>query len=325
MKLVVIIPALNEEATVGEVIRAMPDPWGKIDRVETIVIDDGSTDNTVQVARDAGSTVVSHKSWRGLGVAFRTGLQAALNAGADFLVNIDADGQFDPADIPRLVDPLMQEQADFVTASRFADPELTPQMPRIKLMGNRWMSSLISKLTRRHFHDVSCGFRAYTRDTALRLSLLGEFTYTQEVFLNLAFHGARIMEVPLKVQGVRKFGQSRVAKSVFRYGINTARIIFRTYRDYKPMKFFGWIALVLLLAGIGFASFLLVHYVRVGQLFPHRWAGFVGAFLIASAFACLIIALLADMLDRQRIILEELLYLMRRQSYITGEKRDADT
>ena len=127
-------------------------------------------------------------------------------------------------------------------------------MPRIKLWGNRMMSRLISRLAGQTFHDVSCGMRCYSRRAALHLHLLGRFTYTQEVFLNLAFKQMRIVEVPIKVRGEREYGRSRVAGSLWRYALRTAQIIFRCYRDYHPLRFFGGAALLLMLPAFGFGG-----------------------------------------------------------------------
>ena len=125
-----------------------------------------------------------------------------------------------------------------------------PEMPWVKRWGNRMMSRLISRLAGERFYDVSCGMRCYGRRAALQLHLLARFTYTQEVLLNLAFKQLRIVEVPLRVRGEREHGESRVAASLWRYGLRTAQIIFRSYRDYRPMRFFGGIALALAAAGL---------------------------------------------------------------------------
>ena len=231
LSLLVTIPALNEERTVADVIRGIPRDIPGVSRVDVLVVNDGSTDRTAERATDAGAHAIHHRSPRGVGAAFQTALQHAIDRGADLIVSIDADGQFDPADIPALVKPIVAGEADFVTASRFQNPDLTPEMPRIKRWGNRMMSRLISRLTGETFHDVSCGFRCYNRRAALNLHLLGRFTYTQEVFMNLAFKNLRIVEVPVRVRGVREFGESRVAGSVLKYALNTSRIIFRCYRD----------------------------------------------------------------------------------------------
>ena len=146
----------------------------------------------------------------------------------------------------------------------------------------------------------------------MHLNLLGGFTYTQEVFLNLAFKKRRIAEVPIKVRGQREFGKSRVASSIPRYALNTIRIILQCYRDYRPMKFFGWIAMVLMVLGGLLVGFLLGWYVIYGSFTPHKWAGFVGVSLFTMGLLVLWFGMIGDMLDRHRIYLEELLYEQRR-------------
>ncbi|MGB2865911.1 MAG: glycosyltransferase family 2 protein [Sedimentisphaerales bacterium] len=315
MKLVIIIPALNEERTIGDVITTVPSRIDGVDEIEIIVVDDGSTDRTKCVAISAGASVISHCRNEGVGAAFKTGIKAALMKGADVIVNIDADGQFDPQDIPVLVKPVLEGKADFVTASRFKEPSLIPQMPKIKIWGNKKMAWLISLLTGDKFYDVSCGFRAYSRDTALKLTLVGQFTYTQETFLDLAFKGATIVEIPLVVRGERGFGESRVASNLWKYAAMTSKIIFRAFRDYKPLRFFGIISLPFLVSGTLLEIFLILHYILSGQFSPHKWAGFSGASLIVLGLIFFIIGLVADMLDRIRLNQEELLYFERERAY----------
>lgn len=311
LRLIVVIPALNEEATIERVVRAVPRSMPGVGQVDVLVIDDGSTDRTASLARKGGAEVVHHSTPRGVGSAFQTALYEAIDHGADLIVNIDADGQFDPADIPRLVAPVASGEADFATASRFVDPALVPEMPWIKRWGNRQMSRLISGMTKQRFHDVSCGMRCYNRRAALSLNLLGRFTYTQEVFLNLAYKHMRIVEVPISVRGVREFGESRVAGSIFKYASKTSRIIFRCYRDYHPMRFFGTLGAALLVLSLMFGGFLVAHYLVNHQLSPHKWAGFVScgfAFLSVFMFFA---GMIGDMLNRHRVYLEELLYRQR--------------
>ena len=179
MKLVIIIPALNEEYTVGDVITAVPSQIDDVDEIEIVVVDDGSTDRTKVVAESVGAFVISHTTNHGVGAAFHTGIKTALMKGADVIVNMDADGQFNPLDIPILVQSILEGKADFVTASRFKDSSMIPQMPRIKIWGNKRVAQLISLLTGQKFYDVSCGFRAYSRDIALKLTLFGQFTYSE--------------------------------------------------------------------------------------------------------------------------------------------------
>ena len=311
--LVVVLPALNEERTVGEVLEAIPRAIPGIDRVQAVVVDDGSTDATAEVARQAGARVVSHPSRRGVGAAFATGIDTALHMGADYIVNMDADGQFDPADIPALLAPLLEGRAEFATCTRFGKKEYVPEMPWVKNWGNRMMCRIINWIIwGADFTDVSCGFRAYTRETALRLNLFGQFTYTQESFIDLAAKGVRMVEVPLRVRGVREFGKSRVASSLWRYGTNALLIILRSMRDIRPLKFFGLIAAGLLALGLSLGVFVLGWWAATGGTTPFRSVLIGSATFLMLGFVVGVLALLADMIGRLRRRQEELLLIARR-------------
>lgn len=309
--LLVAMPALNEAQSIDRVIRAVPDQIQGVGSVRVLVVDDGSTDATADIARQAGAEVLRHAVRRGVGGAFQSAARWAMEQDVDYLVTIDADGQFDPADIPSLVAPVANDEADFVTASRFVDPSMTPEMPAAKRWGNRVMSRIVSLIARRRFYDVSCGMRCYSRRALLNLHLMGEFTYTQEVFLNLAFKGLRITEVPVAVRGQREHGHSRVARNLFRYAWQAMKIIVRCYRDYHPMRFFGRLALVLMLPGILLLLFLVGYYAIEGRFTPHKWAGVLGIGLVLLGLMSLHIGAIGDMLNRQRTYLEEILYRQR--------------
>lgn len=312
--LVVIIPCFNEEKTIGEVVSSIPGTIAGIEKIDIVVIDDGSTDQTVAEAIKSGAKVVSHPKNMGVGAAFQTGIQQALSMGADVMVNLDGDGQFNARDIPKLLEPIVEGRADFVTASRFKDSHLVPTMPWIKKWGNRRMSSLISMLAGQKFYDVSCGFRAYSSEALFHLNLLGKFTYTQETFLDLAYKGLKIVEVPLKVRGERKHGKSKVAGSILKYAFNSTKIIFRTLRDYKPLKFFGAISAILFLISFGLGAFFFIHYFQTGKFSGHLWAGFTSGFMLLFSFLFLVTGLLADMFDRIRINQERMLYLEKKRN-----------
>ena len=316
MKLVVTIPALNEAATIGTVISGVPRKIHGINEIEVIVVNDGSTDATADEAAAAGALVVNLHNRPGLGKVFGTGFERAMRRGADIIVNIDGDGQFDPADIPRLVKPILDGEADFVTCSRFADPELWPEMPRLKFWGNRVVTGIINWVCGgTSFSDVSCGFRAFNREAAYRLTLFGRFTYTQETFIDLFAKGLRMAEVPLKVRGVREHGKSRVASSIFKYATNSLPIILRAMRDIQPLKFFGGIAALLFVPGMLLGGFVTGYYIINGKTSPFTSLITMSGITITLSFLLGVLALLADMLGRHRKITEELLYLARRKVY----------
>jgi glycosyltransferase involved in cell wall biosynthesis len=322
MKLVVTIPALNEEKTIGQVVSGVPRNIPGITDTEVIVMNDGSTDRTAEIAERAGAIVINITGRPGLGAIFRTGLERAMRRGADIICNIDGDGQFNPCDIAKLVQPILDDGADFVTCSRFADPKLWPDMPKVKFYGNRAVTRIINWVCGgTKFSDVSCGFRAFNREAAYRLTLFGRFTYTQECFIDLFSKGMRIAEVPLKIRGVREHGKSRVASSVFKYAVSSLPIILRAMRDIQPLKFFGMIALTFFTPGLLAGLFVTSWYFYTGW-FDHRYrtSPFTQLITISGVLITLsvimgVLALLADMLGRHRKISEELLYLARRRIF----------
>lgn len=314
LKLVIMIPAYNEEEKIGNVIRDIPKNIEGIKEIEIIVINDGSTDNTYKVANENGTHIISHSHNMGLGITFHSGMKKALEIGADIIVNIDADGQFDPNDIPKLIEPIMKNDADFVTATRFLDKNLLPDMPRIKIFGNKLFTYIINKITGQHFTDTQCGFRAFSRETALRLNLFSEFTYTQEVFLDLVNKNMRIKEIPIKVK-YYKNRKSKVVKNYFVYGIKALTIIIRAVRDSRPLTFFGIFGLVFLVTGFITGSWLFVRWLTTRIVSPYTSLVNVTAILLILGFLLIILALMADMLSRNRKIQEETLYLMKKQVY----------
>jgi glycosyltransferase involved in cell wall biosynthesis len=311
--LLVSLPALNEERTIGEVIAAIPSEIPGVSKIEVLVVDDGSTDNTAAVAAEAGAHVIQHDRCRGVGAAFQTALDYATERGVGLILTIDADGQFNPADIPKLVAPVVAGEADVSTASRFKDRSLTPEMPWIKRWGNRKMSQLVSRLAGQKFYDVSCGMRCYNQHALLSLNLMGTFTCTQEVILNLSFKGFKIVEIPIPVRGERAHGKSRIADDLWRYAFMTSRIIFRAYRDYNPMRLFGMIALLLFVPAVMLEVLFLGNYLITGRFWPHKWAGFTGGVLAVLSVMMLYVGMIGDMLNRHRVYLEELLYDQRRR------------
>ena len=316
MKLIVTIPCLNEDKTIAQVIRGIPREIPGIDEVEVVVVNDGSTDNTKAEALAAGASVIDLPGKGGLGVVFRAGFDYGIRRGADILVNVDGDGQFESGDVVKLIQPILNDQADFVTCTRFADPALRPEMPVAKYYGNKAVATIINWICGgTKFTDVACGFRAYNRETMYRLTLFGRFTYTQETFIDLFSKGLRIAEVPLKVRGVREHGTSRQAKSVLKYGSRSLPIILRAMRDIQPLKFFGGIALFFALLGSLAGGFITVWYFLKGRTTPYASLIPVAGSFFALSFLVGALALLADMLGRHRRITEELLYLARRRIY----------
>lgn len=310
MRLLVGIPAFDEEKSIAEVVRAVPRHVDGVASVRVLVVDDGSRDETARLAEEAGALVLRHGSNQGLGCAFRTMVRHAVAEKYDVLVTLDGDGQFDPAQIPELLAPIREHRTLVATASRFLDPRLEPAMPWIKKWGNRRVAAMVSTLTGRRYADVSCGFRAYARDALLLLTVHHPFTYTHETFLDLASKRVAFAEVPLRVRGVREHGRSKMASSVVRYGMRTSAILLRTYRDHRPLAACAWLALPLALGAVALMALSFLRWQQTGAWL--KWAAFTGAGLAGVALGLLFVGFLADILTRLRMNQEEILFWLRR-------------
>ena len=185
MKLVVTIPALNEAKTIAQVVRGVPTDIPGIDETEVIVVNDGSTDETAAIAADAGASVINLPGGGGLGIVFRAGFEQAMVRGADIIVNIDGDGQFSPADIAKLVVPLLEDRADFVTCTRFADPALRPQMPAVKYYGNQIVTRMINVGERSGKLEEVLGYLAEFYDLEVQTAMRNLTSILEPVLLVL--------------------------------------------------------------------------------------------------------------------------------------------
>ena len=310
-RLLVAIPCLNEAATISQVVKGVPRTMSGVSCIDVLVVDDGSIDNTSSEAQAAGAKVLRHQRNQGVGAAFQSATNYAVEHGYDLMVNIDGDRQFNPQDIPKLVTPVVEGKADMVTASRFVDSSYTPAMPKVKLIGNHMMSYLISKLVRQKFADVSCGFRCYSRESLLRLNLNGAFTYTQETFLDFAVKRMEIKEVPIEVVYFSD-RKSRVAGSIVKYAINTAKIVFRGYRDYFPLRFFWTISAIFAVPALLLALIFFIHYWLTGSFTGYLFAGFTSAFMFVMSTVFFVLGIVTDMLDRIRTNQERILYLLKK-------------
>ncbi|HKM19761.1 MAG TPA: glycosyltransferase family 2 protein [Candidatus Dojkabacteria bacterium] len=313
MKLLIYMPALNEEKGLGGVIKDLPKKIDGIDEIKTLVVDDGSTDRTVEIARENGADVISHGTNKGVGSAFHSAVEYALDNRVDILVSIDADRQFNSKQIPEIIQPVLKNEADMVTGDRFHSG-IPENMSKTKYWGNKQMSRLISLISGKKFRDVSCGFRAYSREALLKLNLLGSFTYTQETIMDMVFKEMRVVEYPVDIKYFKE-RKSRVANSILNYMFRTLKIIIRTLRDYKPMLFFGGMGGIMLLLGLGLEIFLFVHYFTKGMFSPYKSVGFIGLGFLVFGLLVFIVGLLADMFNRVRVNQEKILYELKKSKY----------
>jgi len=196
-----------------------------------IVIDDGSTDDTAKIAYELGVTVLQHKKNMGVGAAMRTGINYAKKIRPDFLVTLDGDGQHDPSDIPRLIEPILSGEADFVIGFRRLKKD--NHMKSINRIGNRILNLIVSILIRKRIKDSQSGFRALNQKSIMALNLEGDKTYVQEMIIELSLKGKTIKEVPIETNH-RNHGKSKVTSNIIDYSLKTLLIIFKTYiKNYK--------------------------------------------------------------------------------------------
>jgi len=314
MRLIVNLPAFNEEEKIASTIKRVPRTIEGIDEVFVQVIDDGSKDNTFRVAKEAGAEFVySNGVNRGIGKTFRHAVERALENGADIMVNIDADGQFDPEDIKKLIQPLLKHEADMVSADRF-DHLAAKNIPFLKDLLNRVAAKMIGSFMNVNIKDLTCGFRAYNKETLLRLNLPGDFTYTQEVIIDALGKNLKIVWLPVMVTYFEG-RKSRVVKTIWSYVNNSFRIIIRAIRDVRPMKFFGIPGLFLMILGIVLFLVFLFFYFQDLKISPYRnylWFA-SGFFFIGLQF--FVFALIADMIRSSRRLTEDLMYQIKKDKY----------
>lgn len=315
MRLIINIPAYNEESVIGKTIQNMPRQYTGIDEVLIQVVDDGSSDRTADVAKTAGADfVLKHGINRRLGVMFATASENALKEGADIMVNIDADGQFDSGEIQKLIDPILHNQADMVVGDRFSESS-AKNIPWIKDFFNRLGASMVGSFLNVKTNDITCGFRAHSRETLLRLNNPTGFTYTQETIIDAIGKNLRVIWVPVQVTYFAD-RKSKIVKSVYSFVNNSARIILKAVRDVRPMKFFGFPGLFLIaIAFVGFFAFL-VQYIGSGfKVTPYLNYLLSSSILFIIGIQLLIFAFIADMIKSNRKLTEDLIYQGRKDRY----------
>ncbi|MBI2439632.1 MAG: glycosyltransferase family 2 protein [Candidatus Moranbacteria bacterium] len=315
MRLIVNLPAYNEEEKIASTIKRVPRIIDGIDEVFVQVIDDGSKDRTFQIAKEAGADFVyTNGVNRGIGKTFRHAAFRALENGADIMANIDADGQFDPEDIKKLIQPILKNEADMVSADRF-DHLKAKNIPFVKDVLNRFAAKIIGSFMNVNIKDLTCGFRVYSRETLLKLNLPGDFTYTQETIIDALGKDLKIVWMPVEVTYFEG-RKSRVVKSIMNYVGNSGRIILKAVRDVRPMKFFGVPATILvLLAFLGFIIFFINYFVSGFKVTPYLNYLLTSSVAFIIGIQLLIFAFIADMIKSNRKLTEDLMYQMKKEKY----------
>ncbi len=328
MKLIVNLPVYNEEEKLGQTVARIKRSFsndfyssgaGSVITEKLIqIVDDGSTDRSVEVAKEAGvDIIVSYKPNRRLAYSFRQAVESALKNGTDFMVNVDADGQFNPEDIPKLLSPVIKQEADMAIANRFGKLK-AENIPWIRSFLNKLAARLIGFFLNQKTDDLTCGFRALNSETLLRLNLTNlYFTYTQETIIDAIGKNLRLKWIPVKVTYFSG-RQGRITKSIWKFVSTSFKLILKAIRDVRPMKFFGWPGIFFGTIGtFGFIVFF-INYFTSFKITPYINLIVFSSLSLLLGIQFLVFALVADMIKSNRQLTEDSIYRRRKDIY---EKR----
>lgn len=311
MKLIIMIPCYNEAETLTVTLDALPKHIDGIDTIEYLIINDGSRDDTVEVAKRWGvNYIVNFKQNRGLARGFMAGIDACLRNGADIIVNTDADNQYYGGDIETLIRPILEGKSDIVIGERPIDQtaHFSPMKKKLQHMGS-WV---VKKASNSDIPDAPSGFRAYSREAALRLNVTNEYTYTLETIIQAGREKIPMMSVPIRTNA--ELRPSRLFHSMFGYVKKSAGTIIRAYVMYSPLKFFTIVGLIPFIIGvlIGIRYLVLLATGAPGQ---HIQSLILACILLLMGFMTIIIGVQADIIARNRKILENIEYHVRKMEY----------
>jgi glycosyltransferase involved in cell wall biosynthesis len=308
VKLIIQIPCYNEAQTLPITLKELPRQFPGIDQVEFLVIDDGSEDATAQVATENGvQHVLRLNPHRGLAAGFTAGLEACLRQGADIIINTDADNQYNAEDMKRLIAPILSGQAEIVVGDRGV-ANLSAFSPSKRLL-QRLGSWVVAGASGLKTPDATSGFRAISREAALRTLVLSEYSYTLETLIQAGHRGMAVAYVPIRTNPHTR--PSRLIRSIPQYLAYSGTTIVRAYAMYQPLRVFTGLAILMICGGL-FLAFRYLYFLSLGQGAGHIQSVIVSAVLLIVGFQTMLIGLLADLIGFNRIILEELLYRTRR-------------
>ncbi len=322
MKLIIQVPCYNEAETLQIALNDLPRQIQGIDEIEYLIINDGSKDNTVEVARKWGvNYVVNFKCNRGLAKGFMAGLDACLRNGADIIVNTDADNQYCGEDIEKLVRPILEGKADIVIGERPIDEteHFSPLKKKLQHLGS-WT---VRKASKTQIPDAPSGFRAYSREAALRMNVVNEYTYTLETIVQAGREKMAITSVPIRTNP--ELRESRLFKSMFGYVKKSLLTIVRAFMMYKPLRFFTIIGGIVFAAGLALGVRFLV-YLGMGQSAGHIQSLILASTLMILGFQTFISGLQADLIASNRKLLEDVQERIRRMDYeMSRRERKTET
>jgi len=310
LKLIIQIPCFNEETTLLATLRDIPRNISGVDKVEILVIDDGSTDRTSQVARECGvDHVVRFKVNQGLARGFMVGLQTALHLGADIIVNTDADNQYSGGDIPKLLQPILEGRADVVIGDR--EVESIRHFSTTKKFLQRVGSWVVRVASGTRIPDAPSGFRAFSREAALRTNIVSGYTYTLETIIQAGHNRLAIAHVPVRTNPETR--ESRLISNIWRYVWISASTIIRTYAMYQPLRFFSTIGVILFTTGL-IISARYLYYMYIGEGAGHLQSLILAAVLMMLGFQTIVMGLISDLIAANRRLSEEIVYRLRKEN-----------
>lgn len=316
MKLIIQIPCYNEAETLEIALNDLPKRLEGIDEIEYLIINDGSKDATVEVAKNWGvHHIVSFKKNKGLAKGFMAGLDGCLRNGADIIVNTDADNQYCAKDIQKLIQPILEEQADIVIGARPIDE--TEHFSFIKKKLQHFGSWVVRKASNTDIPDAPSGFRAFSREAAMRINVVNDYTYTLETIVQAGREKIAITSVPIRTNA--ELRPSRLFNSIWGYVKKSMLTILRAYMMYKPLKCFTYLAIPPVVFGVAIGVRFLIYYVQ-GTGSGHVQSLILACTMVIIGFLTFMIGLLADVLAANRKILQETQYQVRRMEY-EGKKR----
>jgi len=320
MKLIIQIPCYNEADVLAITLSALPRKISGFDKVEWLVIDDGSLDATIKVAEENGvDHIVRHTRNQGLARAFMTGMRECVRLGADVIVNTDADNQYNADDIPSLTQPIIDGQADIVVGERPIDN--IHHFSPIKKILQKVGSWVVRTASRTDIPDAASGFRAMSRNAAQQLVVFNNYTYTLETIIQAGQKNMAITSIPIRVN--EDMRPSRLVKSIPSYIIRSIVTIVRIFIIYRPFRFFCSIGVVLLGAGILIGGRFIWFYIN-GHGAGHIQSLILTSVLIGMGFQTLLIAVVADLLSANRKLLEDVRYSIKRKYAETGTHQNKD-